>query len=305
MTESARRIKTVAMIGTGTMGTQIAALAAFAGYPVAIFDAMPGAAESSLDRMRTEILPSIAGAGLGPSSVEDALGRIRIAPSLADAVGNVDLVIEAIREEIETKKALFGELSTLAPNAILATNSSSLPSAPLAEMVDDPSRVLNMHFFAPIWIRSMLELMTSGQTSDAVFDAAERFGRSLGLVVARVQGESKGFIINRIWRAVKRESLAVVDQGHATPEDVDRLFMIFFQSPYSPFGVMDMVGLDVVADIETSYQNVTKDPTDVASPTLHRMVREGKLGEKTGQGFYSHPNPAYAQPGFLKPSREE
>ncbi len=123
---------------------------------------------------------------------------------------------------------------------------------------------------------------------------------SLGLVTAIVNGESKGFIINRIWRAVKRESLAVVDAGVATPEDVDRLWMMFFQTEYAPFGVMDMVGLDVVSDIETSYQLVSLDPTDTPSPTLARKIAAGELGEKAGKGFYDHPNPKYREPGFLK-----
>jgi 3-hydroxybutyryl-CoA dehydrogenase len=126
-----------------------------------------------------------------------------------------------------------------------------------------------------------------------------RFGRSLGLVVAVVRGDSKGFIINRVWRAVKREALRVVDEGHADPEDVDRLWMLFFGTPYGPFGIMDMVGLDVVADIETSYQSVTADPTDRPSAALHDKVAVRELGEKSGRGFYSHPDPEYLRPGWL------
>jgi len=157
-----------------------------------------------------------------------------------------------------------------------------------------------MHFFAPIWIRAMLEVMGCGETSPGVIAAAERFGRSLGLVTAVVRGESKGFIINRVWRAVKREALRVVDEGHADPEDVDRLWMLFFGTPVGPFGIMDMVGLDVVADIESSYQAVATDPADQPSPTLHRLVAAGELGEKTGQGFYRHPEPAFLRPGWLQ-----
>jgi 3-hydroxybutyryl-CoA dehydrogenase len=156
-----------------------------------------------------------------------------------------------------------------------------------------------MHFFAPIWVRTMLELMSCGATGEAVLQRAKAFGESLGLTTAVVRGQSKGFIINRIWRAVKRESLRVVDEGVADPEDIDRLWMIFFQAKLAPFGTMDMVGLDVVRDIEWSYQQETLDPTDTPSPTLLRLIAEGKLGEKSGQGFYSHPNPTYARPDFL------
>ena len=220
------------------------------------------------------------------------------AGSMKEAVDGADLVIEAVREEIGVKRDVFGELSRMTP-AILGTNSSSIPSSLIAPAVERPERLLNMHFFAPIWVRSMLELMTCGQTSETTLRSAYDFGVSLGLVTAIVNGESKGFIINRIWRAVKRESLAVVDAGAATPEDVDRLWMMFFQTEYAPFGIMDMVGLDVVSDIETSYQLVTLDPTDTPSPTLARMIAAGELGEKTGKGFYEHPNPRYRQTGFL------
>ncbi|MEA2523565.1 MAG: 3-hydroxybutyryl-CoA dehydrogenase [Thermomicrobiales bacterium] len=298
--EQNRVIERVAVIGAGTMGAQIASLAAFSGRAVALFDAVPVAAERGRDRAEREILPAIEAAEMMTGSAAEAMSRLRIAATLEDAVGDVELVIEAVREDLDTKRAVFADLSRLAPRqAILATNSSSLPSAPLAEVVDGPERLLNMHFFAPVWVRSMLELMTCGETSDEVIASARQFGRSLGLVTAVVRGQSKGFIINRIWRAVKRESLRVVDEGVADPEDVDRLWMLFFQTKYAPFGIMDMVGLDVVADIEASYHAVSPDPTDRPSRTLHRLIDDGKLGEKSGQGFYTHPDPAYARPGFL------
>ena len=294
-----RSIQNVAVIGAGTMGAQIAALIAYSGRNVAIYDALPGASERGMDRIRGEILPRIEQAGFIVGSPADMLPRLRIALTLESATEGADMVIEAVREEIETKKSVFSELSRLAPDAVLSTNSSSLPSMLIAEVVDKPDRLLNTHFFAPIWVRTMLELMSCGQTSDEVMGSTRQFGESLGLTTAVVRGQSKGFIINRIWRAVKRESLQVVDEGHADPEDVDRLWMLFFQTEYAPFGIMDLVGLDVVADIESSYQAVTLDPTDKPSPTLYRLITEGKLGEKSGEGFYKHPNPAYAQPDFL------
>jgi 3-hydroxybutyryl-CoA dehydrogenase len=113
-----------------------------------------------------------------------------------------------------------------------------------------------------------------------------------------VRGESKGFIINRVWRAVKREALRVVDDGHADPEDVDRLWAFFWGIDQGPFGAMDAIGLNVIADIEDSYIAVSSDPTDRPSPTLHALVDDGKLGVKTGSGFYEYPNPSYRQPGW-------
>jgi 3-hydroxybutyryl-CoA dehydrogenase len=234
-----------------------------------------------------------------PADLDGMLRRITVANSLDAAVTGADIIIEAVREDLETKRALFAELARLAPTAILSTNSSSIPSSQIASAVDDPGRLLNTHFFAPIWSRPMVELMGSGATRPDVMNTVERFGKSLGLVTAVVQGDSKGFIINRVWRAVKRESLRVVDEGHADPADVDRLWMLFFGTPFGPFGIMDMVGLDVVADIETSYQRVATDPADQPSAILQQKIAAGELGEKTGKGFYEHPDPEYLRPDWM------
>ena len=298
-TEGAIRIRRVAVVGAGTMGAQIATLTAFSGRPVRLYDAVPEAMENARTRIDAQIAPEIERAAMLPAERGEALARLSFASSLDEAVDGADLVIEAVREEIDVKRKLFSELDRIAPNALLTTNSSSLPSSLIAGVVSNPGRLANTHFFAPIWVRTMLEVMSCGQTDPAAIDAVVRFGRSLGLATAAVQGQSKGFIINRIWRAVKRESLRVVDDGIASPEDVDRLWMIFFQTRYAPFGIMDMVGLDVVRDIEWSYQKETLDPTDVPSPTLQRMIGAGDLGEKSGRGFYTHPTPAYLDDDFL------
>ena len=297
----------VTVIGAGTMGRQIAALVANSGRPVILHDALPAAMDVAMDRLREELetIPTAPRYAhhqfrlAPPANRQQLLNRITIERDLATAVSGADFIIEAVREDLETKRGLFAEVSRLNSTAIISTNSSSIPSGLIASAAEDPGRVMNTHFFAPIWQRAMVELMTCGQTRPEVMERAAAFTRSLGIVVASVSGESKGFIINRIWRAVKRESLRVVDEGHASPEDVDRLWMIFFGTPMGPFGIMDMVGLDVVADIETSYQLVATDPMDKPSPALHEKVARGELGEKSGKGFYSHPDPEYLQPGWL------
>ena len=306
-------IERVAVIGAGTMGRQIAALVAASGRGVRLFDADAAALAAAPNRIREEVrtlpgLPQYAHHAFRlepPADPEALVERIAVADSLADAVSGVDFAIEAVREDLETKRTLFAELDNLAPAAILSTNSSSIPSSQIASALTNPGRLLNTHFFAPVWSRPMVELMGCGETTPETMARAEAFARSLGIVVATVRGDSKGFIINRVWRAVKREALRVVDEGHAEPEDVDRLWMIFFGTPVGPFGVMDMVGLDVVADIETSYQRVATDPTDTPSAVLHAKLAAGTLGEKSGVGFYRHPNPEYVRPGWLGGDDEE
>src|SRR3954468_5388749 len=310
--DAGRELNTAAVIGAGTMGRQIASLIAGSGRPVRIWDADPGMLAAARERIATETrtlpdLPRYAHHQFRlepPVDLDALIERIVLAESLADAVAGADIVIEAVREDLDTKLALFADLSRLAPDAILTTNSSSLPSSQTAPAVQDPGRFLNTHFFAPVWSRPMVELMGSGATRPEVMAAAERFGKSLGLVTAVVRGDSKGFIINRVWRAVKRESLRVVDERHADPADVDRLWMLFFGTPYGPFGIMDMVGLDVVADIEASYQRVATDSADQPSAILHEKLKEGHLGEKSGRGFYTHPDPEYTRAGWLTGEEE-
>lgn len=303
-TKAGPNIERIAVIGAGTMGRQIAARTASFGYPVSIFDADPGAVARAVALLGEE-LPGVIDEYAWPGTTDSILAGISPAATIEAAVSGVDLVIEAVREDLETKRAVFAKLAEATPTAILATNSSSLPSARIADAIPDATRLLNTHFFTPIWQRPMLEIMSSGSTDPAILDACAAWGRSLDLTVAVCQGQSMGFIINRVWRAVKRESLRVVDEGHATPEDIDRLWMRFFASNFGPFGMMDTVGLDTVADIERSYVEVSTDPEDRVSSTLRSMVERGDLGEKTGRGFYQHPDAAYKQVGFLSSGDDE
>lgn len=287
----------VAVIGAGTLGAQIAAMTAASGREVRLYDVMPGAAEAGIARLRTLLQPVIDAGDLA-WDLGATLGRIQPVATLADAVMGVELVIEAVREDVATKREVFAHIGALNPEPFLATNSSSLPSSLLADAVPDPGKLVNLHFFSEFWIRTCVELMGCGQTRPETMAALEDFGQSLGLFVAVVRGESKGFIINRVWRAVKREALKVVDEGHADPEDVDRLWALFWGIRQGPFGMMDHVGLNVVADIEDTYIAVSQDPTDQPSGVLHALVDAGHLGEKTGKGFYDYPEPTYKQAGW-------
>ena len=298
-------VERIAVIGAGTMGMQISALAAAAGYQTTLYDLDPAAVDRAIARIDSELLPAIVNGDQLPesTSVMESRSRLVTADTLETAVQGADVVVEAIKEDLQVKLGMFEQLNRLAPNAILSTNSSSLPSRPLADVVDHPDRLLNTHFFAPVWERTMVELMTCGETSEETFDTWTEIGERMGLVVARVHGESKGFIINRVWRAIKRESLRVVDEGRGTPEDVDRLFRLFFGAKTGPFQTMDLVGLDVVADIEKTYHAVATDPADVPIKTLTDMVDAGALGQKSGSGFYDYPDPACEDPDFLRPRK--
>ncbi len=294
-------ISTVAVVGAGFLGRQIAVMTAASGCDVRITDTVPEAAFTTHDWLRTYLAAPIADGTLD-WDLEDVLSRIVPVPTQAEALNGADLMIEAVREDLDTKREVFAEASRLNPAAYLATNSSSIASSQLADVVSQTDRLVNLHFFPEFWSRAMVELMGCGETSDETLITLAEFGRSLGLFCAVVDGQSKGFIINRVWRAVKKEALKVVDEGHASPEDVDRLWAFFWGINYGPFAMMDQIGLDVVADIEDTYIAVATDTMDRRSSSLHARVEGGKLGVKSGQGFYHYPNPAYEAPDWPRVS---
>lgn len=265
----------VAVIGAGTLGWQIARTLAARGVMVRLYDASAEAVAQAMARIRDE--------------APEAVARIVVAGSLAEVVDGVWLAIEAIPERLEAKRALFTELSGITgPEVILATNSSSFRSRLLADATRHPERLLNTHFYGEPWRRSAVELMTCGMTDPAVLDRVAAFMGECGMTPFVVRGESTGFIFNRIWRAIKRESMRVVAEGHATPEEVDRLWCLVMESAPGPFARMDRVGLDVVLDIERRYAAESGDPEDEPPALLVDLVERGMLGVKSGRGFYEH-----------------
>lgn len=289
---------TVAIIGAGTMGSQIALTLAGRGVPVRLYDPSPAALTAARDRIAADA-PQLVEEGFFSGPAAAVSEHITPVTTLAEAVQGAWLVIECAPERLELKRALFGELSALTPpDVILATNSSSFRSRLLADATQHPARLLNTHFYNLPWQRSGVELMSCGQTDPAVIDQVATFLQDTGFVPVVVRGESTGFIYNRIWRAIKRESLRVVAEGLATPEEVDRLFCLAMGTRLGPFGLMDRVGLDVVADIERHYAAESGRPEDEPPAFLDEMVRAGRLGIKTGRGFYDYPAPPFTRPGW-------
>lgn len=277
----------IAVIGTGTLGRQIALVFAARGTRVRLFDTSPDVLAGAVTRIAEEAGALTAAGELPPTP--ELLGNLLPAPSLADAVDGVWLVIEAIPERLALKQALYAELSArTGPDVILATNSSSFRSRLLKDLTRHPERLMNTHFYGAPWRRPAVELMTCGATDPAYLERVAAFFTAHGLTPFIVRGESTGFIFNRIWRAIKRESLRVVAEGHATPEEVDHLWRIVMESADGPFARMDRVGLDVVLDIERRYAAESGDPRDEPPALLVHMVERGELGLKTGRGFYEY-----------------
>jgi 3-hydroxybutyryl-CoA dehydrogenase len=294
-------IEDVCLCGAGFLGWQISIQCASHGVPVRLFDISEEALERASEHIHQELETWKSEGKITQKGVEATLSRVSFYNDMAEAVGGVDLVIEAIPERLDLKRAVFAQLDRACDDAtILATNSSSIRISKIEDATGRLDRVLNTHFYNTPWRRSIVELMRGTGTSDETLERVRLFMISIGITPLMVLRESTGFIFNRVWRAIKRECLHLVDQGVASYEDVDRAWMTLYETPYGPFGMMDRVGLDVVRDIEMVYYEESGAERDAPPGMLLEMIERGELGLKTGKGFYTYPDPAYHEPGFLK-----
>ncbi len=297
-------ISKVCVVGSGYLGTQIGVLSARYSHTVSMQDVSAEALRASEKAVEDYVQEWIAAGDISEPEGEIIKGRISYTVNLADAVQGAGLVIEAVVERLDVKRQVFKKLDELCdPGVVLATNSSSIKVSQIEGATHHPERVLNMHFYSHPWRRRILELMRGTHTTDEAMEAARHFSYSIGVKPLIVLKESTGFIFNRVWRAIKKECLTVVDEGVASFEDVDRAWMSLYGTDMGPFGLMDRVGLDVVRDIELVYYGESGDPRDKPPCVLLDKISKGELGVKTGKGFYTYPKPEYKLPGWLQ--REE
>ncbi len=293
-------LERVAVIGSGVLGSQIAIVAAHAGYRVKAFDSREGAFLRTFERIRSDLK----GKGIEPlipwEKWDACANAVEKVPELGKAVKDAELVIEAVPENQELKKEVFQEVGEKAPpEAILATNSSSIPVSRLESSSGRPEYCLNIHFYTPLQGTNIVDIMGGTRTLPEVFEKGVSWIRSLGCIPLTVKKELPGFCFNRVWRAVKREVLYMWGNGFVDFRDVDRAWMVFTGGKEGPFALMDKVGLDVVHDIEMVYYQDSQDPKDMPPEALKEKINRGELGVKTGKGFYTYPNPEYLSPGFL------
>ena len=276
------RDRPVAVVGAGTLGRRIAVMFASRGGAVRIY-ARRAEQLTAATQYVAETLPRVLQQrGFGEVGVATAAG------SLAEALDDAWLVVESVPEKLEIKIPLWGEIDRAAPpDTIFATNSSSYPSRLMAENVRDKTRLCNMHFYMPPELNAV-DLMSDGQTDRGLLDTLLAVLPEFGVQPFEARKESTGFIFNRIWAAIKRESLAVVAEGVARPEDVDGMFKVNWGVPAGPFQMMDLVGLDVVLDIENHYAQEFPHLPKSVRDLLASYVDAGKLGIKTGEGFYTY-----------------
>ena len=275
------------VIGAGTMGTGIAQVAARAGYRTELYDVAPGAAQKSLDRIGDSLARAVEKGRCTAQERSDALGRLSAAADLDAAAAQADLIIEAAPEDLQLKKELFAKLSKAArPDAILASNTSSLPITAIASAAARPERVIGLHFFNPVPAMKLLEIVQGERTHPLVVAAARAVGARMGKEVVVVR-DAPGFATSRLGIALAMEAIRMLEEGVASAEEIDRAIELGYGHPMGPLKLTDQVGLDVRLSIA---EHLLAELGERFRPPqlLRRMVRAGKLGKKSGEGFFKY-----------------
>ena len=278
---------TVLVIGAGFMGSGIAQVCAQSGYRVILMDVNKWALEKAVGGIKWS-LEKFFSKGFLKEAPGSCLDRITIVTDLNPAA-EADWVIEAAFEDEDLKKELFEELDRLTPSHIpLATNTSSIPISRLAEITRMPKRVLGLHFFGPVPFMGLVEVVKGRQTSLEIFEQGIQFVKSLGKTPVKVQKDLPGFVMNRIFSAAFRECVELVSDGIVTPEDIDLGMRLGYGWNIGPFEIADNAGLDTFARVGESMLALGEDHLVAKSDLIKKMVAEGRLGKKVGQGFYRY-----------------
>jgi 3-hydroxybutyryl-CoA dehydrogenase len=271
----------VLVVGAGQMGGGIAQVAAAAGSRVSLYDAAPGAAERALETMRTSLEKVAQKAGPDPDEV---LARVELVDDLISA----DLMIEAVVEDAAVKEEIFRQADkTLPPRAVLASNTSSIPIGQLAAVTRRPDKVIGMHFFNPVPVLELVEVIRARDTSDATAEAVVAFAQELGKVPAEAN-DFPGFVSNRILMPFINEAVWALNDGVADAEAIDTIARLGFAHPMGPLALADLIGLDTCVAIMEVLQRGLGDDKYAPCPLLREHVEAGRLGRKSGHGFYSY-----------------
>jgi 3-hydroxybutyryl-CoA dehydrogenase len=281
-------ITTVAVLGAGTMGHGIAQVCAMAGYTARMYDVSQEAADAGLAKLGKNLDKGVAKGKVSEEQRSATLERISAHADLGEAVAAAGLVVEAVPEKLELKQQLLKQCAEhLGDDAVLGTNTSSLSIARIASVVPNPSRVIGLHFFNPVHIMKLLEIVVGESTSDAVLATCQEFGKAIGKECITVK-DAPGFATSRLGLVIGLEAIRMVAQGVASAEDIDKAMTLGYGFPMGPLRLTDLVGLDVRLHI-AEYLSEHLQPGDHFKPPqlLRDMVADGKLGKKSGQGFYS------------------
>jgi len=280
-------IRSVAVIGAGTMGSGIAQIVAEAHVPVTMIDVAAPAVERGQRTIDDNWQRAIAKGRFDEGRADTARQHLSVSTAY-DAVATADLVIEAIVEDLEAKRRLFSDVSVqLRHDAVLASNTSSISITQLAAATDRPDRVIGMHFFNPVPVMTLVEVVRGLLTSDATFGRVQSFAVRLGKTPVEVN-DFPGFVSNRVLMPMINEAVFCLGEGVASTEAIDQVMKLGMAHPMGPLALADLIGLDVCLDILTTLQRDLGEDKYRPAPLLRRMVAAGKLGRKSGEGFYRY-----------------
>jgi len=282
-------LRRLAVVGAGSMGAQIAQQAALHGIDVRLQDTSEEQLRKAVESNRGHLLRRVEKGRLTAEAAEAAIGRVRTTTDLAEAVGDADLVIEAVFEDLGVKRSIFGELDRLAPrDAVLASNSSTMAISKIADATDRRDRCVSMHFFYPVLVMDLVEVVRGRETSDQTVEKALAAARAMDRTPVLINKEIDGFIVNRILHAATQEAYRLLDAGVAGFEDIDIAVEKGLNWPLGPFRLGDFSGLDVTYKARRHMFDSTGDERYRPSPQLEAKVKAGKLGRKTGEGWYKY-----------------
>lgn len=277
----------VAIVGAGMMGTGIAETAARAGLQVALYEPAPEPLQLSQTRLAGSLERIVSRGRLLPEEAQAIAARVRWTSDMDDLAG-ASIVIEAVTERIDVKRDIFARLDGIVgPQALLVSNTSSIPIAELAASTTRPDRVAGLHFFSPVPVMSLVEIVVALETGEETIARLEAFAAALGKHAVRTKDRS-GFIVNFLLVPYLMAAVRMVEEGFATREDIDDGMKQGCGHPMGPLTLADMIGLDVLYAIGVSLQSEFQKPEYAPPPLLKRMVAAGRLGRKSGRGFYAY-----------------
>lgn len=279
----------LAVVGAGSMGAQIAQQAALHGVEVRLQDKSAVQLKKAAESNWGHVMRRVEKAKLGRDEAEAALARVSTTTDLSDAVAGAGFVIEAVFEDLQLKREVFAALDRVAPpDAVLASNSSTMGISKIADATSRPASCVNMHFFYPVLVMDLVEVVRGPLTSDVTAERAMAMAREMGRTPVLINKEIDGFIVNRILHAATQEAYRLLDAGVASFEDIDTAVAKGLNWPMGPFRLGDFSGLDVTYNARLHMYRTTGEERFRPSPQLEAKVKAGKLGRKTGEGWYRY-----------------